>query len=85
MHVWRKFVCVYIINLIPQSLGFRTTRQALNQPDVYETPGAPDDADTKKKYEDDTYSGSVAKLECGVGKSYESFRNKTVNSQDVGK
>ncbi|XP_065896720.1 dynactin subunit 2-like [Dysidea avara] len=53
-----------------------------NQPDVYETPDTSTTTETKK-YEDDSQSDSVSKLECGVGKSYDAFKGKAVDSQNT--
>lgn len=66
-------------NIIPQS----TPHQAHNQQDVYETADAPSSSEAKK-YEDDSKSESVDKLECGVGKSYDTFKGKAVDNQNTG-
>lgn len=50
---------------------------------MYETPDTPSSTVTKK-YEDDSQSDSVSKLECGVGKSYDTFKGKSVDSQNTG-
>jgi len=57
--------------------------QTHNQPDVYETPDTSTSSETKK-YEDDSQSDSVSKLECGVGKSYDAFKGKAVHSENTG-
>lgn len=55
---------------------------AHNQQDVYETADPPTSGEAKK-YEDDSKSDSVDKLECGVGKSYDTFKNKAVDTHNT--
>lgn len=69
---------LFNINIIPQS-----TFQAHNQQDVYESADPPTSGEAKK-YEDDSKSESVDKLECGVGKSYDTFKNKAVDTHNTG-
>lgn len=58
-------------------------RQAHNQQDVYETPDPPPSSEAKK-YEDDSRSEVVDKLDCGVGRSYDTFKGKVVDNQNTG-
>jgi len=50
---------------------------------VYETPDTSTSSEAKR-YEDDSQSDSVSKLECGVGKSYDAFKGKAVDSENTG-
>lgn len=50
---------------------------------MYETPDPPSSSEANN-YEDDSQSESVDKLECGVGKSYDNFKDKTVDNQNTG-
>ena len=81
--LYRAWLCVTRYN---RRLIFNTTidfYKAHNQQDVFETPDPPT-ADEAKKYEDDSKSEAVDKLECGVGKSYDTFKGKAVDNQNTG-
>ena len=49
---------------------------------MYETADPP--SSEAKKFEDDSKSESVDKLECGVGQSYDTFKDKAVDNLNTG-